>query len=62
MKEVKQQVKENAQKTAENMDAYVTLSFDTYEAKAAFRERFGYELDVKFIKGEVFDEQIERID
>ena len=62
MKEVKQQVKENAQKQAENMDAYVMLSFDTYEAKAAFCKRFGYEPDMKFIKGEVFDEQIERID
>ena len=62
MKEVKQQVKENAQKQAENMDAYVMLSFDTYEAKAAFCERFGYGPDMKFIKGEVFDEQIERID
>ena len=62
MKEVKQQVKENAQKQAENMDAYVMLSFDTYEAKAACCERFGYGPDMKFIKGEVFDEQIERID
>ena len=62
MKEVKQQVKENAQKQAENMDAYVMLSFDTYEAKAAFCERFGYEPDMKIIKGEVFDEQVERID
>lgn len=62
MKEVKQQVKENAQKTVEDMEAYVMLSFDTYEAKAAFCERFGYDPDMKFIKGELFDEQIERID
>ncbi|RGN50087.1 MULTISPECIES: DNA methylase [unclassified Bacteroides] len=62
MKEVKQRAKENAQKTAEDMDAYVMLSFDTYEAKAAFCERFGYDADMKFIKGEVFDEQVERID
>lgn len=61
-KEVKQQIKENAQKQAENMDAYVILSFDTYEAKAAFMERFGYDPDMKFIKGEVFDEQVERVD
>ena len=62
MKEGKQQVKEKAQKQAENMDAYVMLSFDTYEAKAAFCERFGYDPYSKFIKGEVFDEQVERID
>ncbi|WP_300701303.1 ParB/RepB/Spo0J family partition protein [Bacteroides sp.] len=62
MKEVKQQVKENAQKTAEDMDAYVMLSFDTYEAKAAFMKRFGYEREMKFIKGEVFSDQVERVD
>lgn len=62
MKEVKQQVRDAAQKTVENMDAYVMLSFDTYEAKIAFMQRFGYDPDMKFIKGEVFDEQIERVD
>lgn len=62
MKEVKQQVKEAAQKQAQDMDAYLMLSFDTFEAKAAFCERFGYDPYSKFIKGEVFDEQVERID
>lgn len=62
MKEVKAQVKEGARNTAEGMDAYVMLSFDTYEAKTNFMQRFGYDPDMKFIKGEVFDEQVERID
>ena len=62
MKDVKQQVKEAAQKQAQDMDAYVMLSFDTFEAKAAFCERFGYDPYMKIIKGEVFDEQIERIE
>ena len=62
MKDVKQQVKEQAQETAANMDAYLMLSFDTWETKAAFCERFGYDPNMKFIKGEVFDEQIERIE
>ena len=62
MKDVKQQVKEQAQETAANMDAYLMLSFDTFEAKAAFCERFGYDPYQKFVKGEVFDEQIERIE
>lgn len=62
MKEVKQQVKEAAQKQAEGMDAYVMLSFGTYEAKAAFCMRFGYDADMKFIKGEVFSEQVERVE
>lgn len=62
MKEVKQQVKDAAQKQAQDMDAYLMLSFDTFEAKAAFCERFGYDPYSKFIKGEVFDEQVERIE
>ena len=62
MKEVKQQVKNAAQKQALDMDAYLMLSFDTFESKAAFCERFGYDPYSKFIKGEVFDEQIERIE
>ncbi len=62
MKEVKEQVRQAAQEKANDMDAYLMLSFDTYEAKAAFCERFGYDADMKFIKGEVFQDQIERID
>ena len=49
MKEVKQQVKNAAQKQAQDMDAYLMLSFDTFEAKAAFCERFGYDPYSKFM-------------
>ena len=62
MKDVKQQVKEAAQKQAQDMDAYVMLSFDTFEAKAAFCERFGYDQYTKFLKGEVFSDQVERVE
>lgn len=62
MKEVKQQVKDAAQKQAQDMDAYVMLSFDTWEAKAAFCRRFGYDPYDKFLKGEVFSEQVERVE
>ena len=62
MKDVKQEVKEQAQETAANMDAYLILSFDTWEAKAAFCERFGYDPYTKFIKGEVFSDQVERVE
>lgn len=61
MKEVKQRVKDAAVKTAENMEAYVMLSFTDFQAKASFMERFGYSPYEKIIKGEVFDEQVERI-
>lgn len=62
MKDVKAQVKDNAQKQAQDMDAYVVLSFDSFEAKASFCERFGYAPYDKFLKGEIFDEQVERIE
>lgn len=62
MKEVKKQVKDAAQKQAQDMDAYVMLSFDTWEAKANFCQRFGYDPYDKFLKGEVFDSQVERVE
>lgn len=61
-KEVKAKVKEKAEQKAKDMDAYVTLSFDDYQAKAYFMKRFGYDKDDKFIKGELFSEQVERIE
>lgn len=62
MRDVKQQVKEKAQNQAENMNAYLMLSFDSFNAKAEFCERFGYDPYIKIIKGEVFDEQVERLE
>lgn len=62
MKEVKEQVKQAAQEKANDMDAYLMLSFSSYEEKAAFCERFGFDPNEKFIVGSVFDEMIERID
>jgi len=62
MKDVKQQVKEAAISKAEEMDAYVMLSFSSWSAKAEFCERFGYPAEMKIIKGEVFAEQVERIE
>lgn len=62
MKEVKKQVKDAAQKQAQDMDAYIMLSFDTWEAKAGFCRRFGYDPYDKFLKGEVFDSQVERVE
>lgn len=62
MKEVKKQVKDAAQKQAQDMDAYVMLSFDTWETKANFCRRFGYDPYDKFLKGEVFDSQVERVE
>jgi len=61
VKEMKQQIKEKAESKAQDMESYVTLSFSSYQAKSAFMQRFGYDPLDKFIKGEVFSENIERI-
>jgi hypothetical protein len=62
VKAEKEKEKRDAEEKAENMDAYVILSFDTYKGKSVFMERFGYNSQEKFIKGEVFNAQIERIE
>ena len=61
MKQVKEEVKQAATKAAANMDAYLMLSFDSWDAKAEFCEKFGFSPDDKFLKGEVFSEKIETL-
>lgn len=61
MKQVKEEVKQAATKAAANMDAYLMLSFDTWDAKAEFCEKFGFNPEEKFLKGEVFSEKIETL-
>lgn len=61
MKDVKAQVRKQAQENAQNMDAYVVLSFDTFAAKAEFCQRFGFNAMERMIKGEDFDARCEAI-
>ena len=61
MKQVKEEVKQAATKAAANMDAYLMLSFDNWDAKAEFCEKFGFAPEEKFLKGEVFSEKIETL-
>lgn len=61
MKEVKAQVKEQSGQAAEEMDAYLMLSFDNITHKTQFLQRFGYDPDSRFIKGEDFDQRCEVI-
>lgn len=61
MKDVKAQVREQARENAQNMDAYLVLSFDTFKAKAEFCQRFGYQPMERMIKGEDFDSRCEAI-
>ena len=61
MKQVKEEVKQAAAKAAANMDAYLMLSFDNWDAKAEFCEKFGFSPEDKFLKGEVFSDKIETL-
>ena len=56
VKSVKQAVKNNA---VYEGDPYITLSFDNYENKVFFLERFNISGDTKFIKGEDFADMID---
>ena len=42
-------------------ETYVSLTFDSYENKCEFMERFGFDNSLRFIKGESFNDMIERI-
>lgn len=52
MKEVKQQVKEQAVQRQQDEEAYITLSFSSFEAKSDFCDLLGISTDYKFAKGE----------
>ncbi|VXB03472.1 DNA methylase [Chryseobacterium sp. 8AT] len=62
VKDVKKNIEERSIEKIQNMDAYVTLSFDTGKAKEAFMMRFDFDPELKMIKGERLSEMVERID
>lgn len=62
VKEMKKQVAEKAQATVQEGESYFMVSFDSFANKAAFMQRFGFDPSDKFIKGEVFENMIERVE
>lgn len=62
MKDLKAQVRQKAEENAANMDAYVVLSFDNWQNKVAFCQRFDFDPYKKFFKGEAFDLMVERVE
>lgn len=52
MKEIKQQVRQQACQRQQDEEAYITLSFSSFEAKADFCDLLGISTDDKFAKGE----------
>lgn len=62
VKQMKAQIKQQSIDRVDEHEAFVTLSFDTYKAKATFMRRFGFASDEKFIKGEMFSGMTERVE
>lgn len=52
MKAVKQQVRENAIERQQNEEAFIMLSFSSYEAKSDFCDLLECSIEDKFVKGE----------
>ena len=62
IKAKKEKIRDDAEQSAVNSQAFVMIDFDSYETKEAFMIRFGFNPEDKVIKGEVFDQMIERVD
>lgn len=60
MKDMKAQQKENLANKFEG-GTYVTISFDNYDNKAQFMDRFGLNPSDKYIKGEIFADRVQTI-
>lgn len=58
-KEVKKDIKK--QHEGDEKEDYVVITFSNSKNKAAFMERFGFHVDDRYIKGEVFEGMIERV-
>lgn len=61
IKQKKEIIRQQAEEKAGNMNSYVMLNFETLDAKRAFMLRFGFNEDDSVIKGEVFENMIEKI-
>ncbi|MCT4602475.1 MAG: ParB N-terminal domain-containing protein [Marinifilum sp.] len=52
-KQYKKEIKENIEKNNDVREDYFVVSFDNVEHKEAFLKRFGFDVDERYIKGEV---------
>lgn len=62
VKEMKAQIRNNAEQKADDIESYVMLNFKSYRAKSSFMLRFGFGPDDKIIPGEMFADMVERVD
>jgi len=62
IKDLKKNIKNQIENKIQEGDPLVLISFDSFDKKAAFMQRFGYDINQKYIKGEHFGQIIERIE
>ncbi len=62
VKEMKEQIRQQAEQKAEDIESYVMLNFKSYRAKSSFMLRFGFGPDDKIIPGEMFADMVERVE
>ncbi len=62
VKEMKEQIRQQAEQRAEDIESYVMINFKSYRAKSAFMIRFGFSPNDKLIPGEMFSDMVERVD
>ena len=62
MKEKKEKALSQAEDKMADMKSYVVLNFESYKNKSAFMLRFGLPPMEQFIKGEDFEQRIERVE
>jgi hypothetical protein len=62
IKAKKDKVLQETEDKVADMNSYVVLNFDSYNAKSAFMLRFGFPPLEKFIKGELFQDMIEKVE
>jgi hypothetical protein len=61
IKDLKKSIREKIDNNFEEGDPLLVLSFSSFDAKAKFMDRFGFDIYEKFIKGEIFENMIERV-
>lgn len=61
IKDLKKTIREKIDSNFEDGDPLLVLSFSSFENKAKFMDRFGFDIQEKFIKGEIFENMIERV-
>jgi hypothetical protein len=62
VKEIKAQIRQQADQKVEEIESYVMINFKSYKAKSSFMIRFGFSPDDQFIPGEMFADMGERVE